>query len=208
MLDKRARIKYSSLLFVSADSNSNPLFAAKGKEEKMRTKYIRKVALVAVFLLMMPLLMATHPSVQDTHIHTQTQQRVIQETYRHGARFVEFEDTVRFFASNYGCRSGEETAYIVRVIDRRRGLIRTGFCVADGENGAIRPAPMRPIAGSYQIDNDAELQRQEQAPGNPAESDEVSYNRPCLLKDQTRCVDYGLAKAQIHGLNPRNSFDA
>jgi len=120
----------------------------------MRTKSVRSAVLVAVFLLMVPFLMGIHPPMPEMHFYSATQIRIIQETYRHGARFVEFEEISRFFASSYGCRSGEETAYILRAIDRRRGLIRTGFCVADGENGAIRPAPMRPVVGSYPVDND------------------------------------------------------
>jgi len=41
--------------------------------------------------------------------------------------------------------------------------------------------------------SEPELQKQEQTLDNPAEPGEVSYNRPCLLKDRAQCVDHGLA---------------
>ncbi|MBU0625430.1 hypothetical protein KKF05_03745 [Patescibacteria group bacterium] len=113
---------------------------------------IRSVSTIIVAILIsVPFLLgARSPSDwQQSSYFTPTQTRVIEFVEQHNYRFVQFAGSYRFFAPSFGCQS-TETVYMLYVVSRVEGLVMVGVCTeGSGENQTFRPAPLRPVPGSY-----------------------------------------------------------
>jgi hypothetical protein len=110
---------------------------------------------MVVALAFAPLLMGARkpPEFEVQQATSVTQRRIVEFVVENGFIFDSIVGVTHFFAPSYGCRR-DETAYSLILISPEDGYIGTSVCVQDGEDGAIRPAPMHPVAGNYPVDGE------------------------------------------------------